>query len=151
MAERKITEVTPITSISDSDSFFVNAGNALSQLAKQNVLQAIGGVSIERLWQNSDYTKEFAQQDISIDLSEYQFIIAFFRAATNYSGTVGVLTLRGYESRAVLYAAGGTTVRTRTFYPTADKITIYGGYAGSTADNTACIPVSIYGVKGVMI
>ncbi len=152
MAERKITEVATITSMGDSDSFFVNTDDVLSQLEKQNVLQTIGGVGIERLWQNPDYTQSFAQQDISADLSKYQFVIVFFRAGTTYSGTIGTLALKGYESRAILYVGGGTTVKTRSFYPqTSNKITMYDAYTGSTTDNTACIPISIYGVKGVVV
>ena len=123
-------------------------GSSNSGLASWKKISNEGdGAVIEKLWQNDDTSKEFARQDITLNLSDYQFIIAFFKASTTLSGINGTVALRGYEARGIMLAGGGTTLRTRSFYPTSNKLTFYGGYQGSTTDDSACIPVAVYGVK----
>lgn len=112
-------------------------------------LSALGGIGIDKLWDNSDKSATFEPQTISLDLSKYHMIVVFFKTATNYSGTIATFALKSYESRLISYTAAGTTVRTRTFVCSSTGVQFYDGYYGSTKNSDACIPTAIYGVRNV--
>lgn len=137
------------TVISSSNITDLRMDSSVCGLMADSVTKVDNGIQFERLWQNASTVSNFAKQEIDVDLSEYRIILAFFKTGTTYSGTTGYLTPKNYEGRAVMFAGGGTDVRTRSFHPQAKKITISDGYKNSAIDNSVCIPTSIYGIKGV--
>ena len=143
MANKKITDVSTVNSLKDGDSLFINSDGSLKQITKSNS----GLISIDLLWTNASYTSSFNAQTIPLDLSKYPMLIIMHRTATNYSGIVASVCLNGWECRLISFAAGGTTVRTRSINYTSSGIQFYNGYESTTINNDSCIPVHIYGIK----
>lgn len=103
-----------------------------------------------KLWENDDPAATFAAQTVSLDLSNYDGISILYRNQTDGAyhlntghipkGTQGVLWY-GYQSgnhvhRGFTANAGGVTFNACQ-------------YSGGSNDNKFCIPLIIYGVKGI--
>ena len=103
-----------------------------------------------KLWENDDPAATFAAQTVSLDLSNYDGISILYRNQTDGAyhlntghipkGTQGVLWY-GYQS--------GNHVH-RGFTANASGVTFNAcQYSGGSNDNKFCIPLIIYGVKGI--
>lgn len=106
-------------------------------------------IQIDRLWNNDSTASSFPKQTLSMDLSDYPILIVFHKPTTTQNGALGTPLLRGWDGRLINTIGGGTTFRTRTVFYDTSGITFYTGYSGATEDNTAIIPVAIYGIKEV--
>lgn len=102
---------------------------------------------MELLWTNSAPTSAFAQQTVSLDLSEYMYIVIEMDQDTNlsrgryYFGTVGFVISMSLVPTSI------TNAYTRTATISASGINFTVGYVGSSSNNNAMIPYHIYGIK----
>ena len=130
----KKSDGTDITNVKDAiDELYLN-----SNLALKPVL----------LWTNSNLSSNFAAQTLSLDLSNYKYVIIVSRTSTtqDYKNRassilpVGGTAFTGVgvsRDRAIRYAKASTT-------GIEFKIANY----GLDEDNTFSIPYKIYGIKG---
>lgn len=111
------------------------------------------------LWENASPASGFDAQTISLDLSEYQFVLIYF----DTHATTG--TFKGYYSSTIAKVGkpglqcnngeAGTYIITRAFAVTTNGIeftlAFYAKtYAGELKNTPNClVPYQIYGIKGV--
>ena len=112
---------------------------------------SIGALSMELLWENASPTSEFAEQDVTIGISEYSMLAIKMRFSVERFGTNIFWGSPGTRVNTTLI---GTTsqILVRTIdIGTADpnKITFNKGYIDSNVNNSFMIPIEIYGIKGV--
>lgn len=154
MAERKITEVTSVLSLNDGDSIFVNSGDALCQLDKEQVLANIGGISKKLLWQNASPASNFAAQKIPLDLSEYDGVYIVFKFFTSNTNRT-IFFCSNNTANEYQNVLSGAVNRGRNCIVTDSGVQFLTGYKYSTYgsnavdDDSAMIPILIYGIKGV--
>lgn len=114
------------------------------------------GVQIELLWENASPTTAFAAQTISLDLNDYDEIRIDYRpfydktnlkSETCKIGGSAILDLvmsnMGYVNASTVF------VGFRGLSATTTSVTFNGGYNYSATDDRCCIPLAIYGIKGV--
>ena len=113
---------------------------------------------MELLWENARPTSSFSEQTISIDFSKFTDVAVDFAITTEYKNYSRVFAkvgdngffvgIRPYTSTYAQFC-----VRIFTYPATGIKFNAayktIGTQAGRTEDNTFCIPVRIYGIKGV--
>lgn len=110
-----------------------------------------GGMTMDKLWTNSDPSQSFSSQTIPLDLTDYEFVIIEFKAL-NTSGSLTV-TVGIIGDEIVLNSAMGRC-RYRIAEISTSGILFNSGYQYSTYGGTAtvndnaCIPVYVFGVKG---
>lgn len=109
------------------------------------------GTKLVLLWTNSSPTSSFAAQDVSVDLSPYDWYVIETKWSSS-SGLVLPLTMFEVdETRHMVWMGNNSTNRTggRAFtYSIANQaITFEGGYYNASASNAYAIPLNIYGVK----
>lgn len=115
-------------------------------------LKALGGISIERIWNNASPSSSFAAQSIYQDNSEYNFAIVQF-AETAVLVRAGYYEVATYISNAS-NAPSSHSSRTVKFYSGRIEFgnchakNITSGSAGGEK-NTNLIPLAVYGIKGV--
>lgn len=128
----------------------------------EEALANLGGISVKLLWINASPTSEFTEQDITIDMSEYDFIGVLVRDATT-SALTKLFTTRNTVGDALHTAMPWTSTNTNTRITNrVRRITIasqnilrfgtgiFASHASAqTTDNASCIPLAIYGIKGV--
>ena len=118
----------------------------------------LGGLEMVKLWENASPTSEFAAQTIALDLNEYDFIDVIFNS---------IITRVGVGSGATTFQMAGvdkdtTTTSTpswrmRTISASETGATFSAGFykyldgikQASSTSNSICIPLAIYGIKGV--
>lgn len=119
----------------------------------------VGAISTTLLWENASPASGFDAQTISLDLSEYQFVLIYF----DTHATTG--TFKGYYSSTIAKVGkpglqcnngeAGTYIITRAFAVTTNGIeftlAFYAKtYAGELKNTPNClVPYQIYGIKGV--
>ena len=119
------------------------------------------GIQMKKLWQNASPTSNFAAQTINLDLSEYDYVLIEIKSYVNYSFTENQLVRVGAED----YITAKYDIQSQTSYITLTSrlatvtntgIVFTQGCAkymsaSSPAGVNAsyCIPVRIYGIKGV--
>nr|DAZ84816.1 MAG TPA: Receptor Binding Protein [Caudoviricetes sp.] len=109
-------------------------------------LKALGGVSLTKLWENASSTSAFSDQKITLDLSEYDYIMIIFNYNTSSNTRMippiispvnnGGGIIDNAEGNRRYFTNTATFINFDTTYPTNIK--------------TACIPLFIYGLKGVL-
>jgi hypothetical protein len=103
----------------------------------------------DSLWVNESSDSSFAAQTISLDLSQYLFVVIVFRQST--TGTAIHQTViakpNGYTQTAFSPLTSGTAMYKRTYTPKSTGIQFYAGRSDATDDNTKMIPRYIYGIK----
>lgn len=115
---------------------------------------SLGGIGIDLLWTNESIYSTFAEQTISLDLSDYQmiYVTAQYQPSGSPKGrNVCNITITG-EDGLLVYAWGDSgTIASRRFSTDASSIKFYDCYRGSnsTVNNFFTIPQYIYGIKGV--
>ena len=101
------------------------------------------------LWENASPSSDFAAQTVALDLSVYGFIFVEGRGC-------GVWTCRvGGEARLVTNHSG-VLWRTRRFTAYEQGVEFNDAYQGyysqdGAVSNSDCIPLYIYGIKGVSV
>lgn len=127
----------------------------------QSVVTSVNGQSgavslhplFDLLWTNPSPTSTFAAQTLSIDLSDYSFLIIKSTRSNGSTFYVSSLVEVGGGTTTILGGAeSGLTLVGRNVSATSTGITFSTGYLnGNSGTNTAwCIPVSIYGIRGTL-
>ena len=131
---------------------------ALAEIARQ--LSESGGVRMKLLWETSSPTSTFAAQTISINLTEYDMIVVvgvgscYDQNGVNYQRACCGISSRIFPKGQLLsmYAQGNYCMF-RNFEFNNNGVTFDVGRRASSTDtsenNGNCVPVEIYGVKGV--
>lgn len=101
---------------------------------------------LEKVWQNASSTSAFADQKITLDLSEYDYIMIIFNYNTSSNTRMippiispvsnGGGIIDNAEGNRRYFTNTATFINFDTTYPTNIK--------------TACIPLYIFGIKGVL-
>lgn len=124
------------------------------------------GIQMEVLWENPDSTAEFAAQTISIDLSNYTYVLIKTLFLTNEA----YVNLKKFS----MFEKGETSILSHLNEVYSGNANIYDGIreitvnddgiiftdcnyrkintsdaTTTTVENNACIPLKIYGIKGV--
>ena len=109
-------------------------------------------LTMELLWQNGKPDDAFGAQTINIDFSAYDICCILFNGATNDTHYKMAFVPVGYKTW--LHSEwNARLIRTATVSATAISFSDgrQGMYNASVAtSNTACVPVKIFGVKGVI-
>ena len=104
------------------------------------------------LWTNPSPTAaSFAAQTVSLDLSQYRFVLIFFQNQAG-SNPINLDSTIGMVGQHLILAQGAYYIRTRSCNITATGIVFQGGvyyssYGATTNDNSMIIPQYIYGIK----
>ena len=110
-----------------------------------------GGMTMDKLWTNSDPSQSFSSQTIPLDLTDYEFVIIQFKALNTSGSSTVTVGIIGEE--IVLNSAMGRC-RYRVTEISTSGVNFLGGYQYSTyggtatANDSACVPVYVFGVKG---
>lgn len=108
------------------------------------------GVTMTLLWTNPDPTSSFAAQTVSVDLSGYD--------AIEIVGTGGVQTPRLFINKMLvdgnnwaMFSVSGASsyYYNRHVDVLTTGLTFSTGYRNGTAGTGYCIPLKIYGIKGI--
>lgn len=140
-------------------------GATNAETARENLEitpENIGALSMELLWENASPTSEFAAQSLSIEDSDSYFYAIEFNgsAATDTANYLITFVTRGVRTRLIYdcFSAGGyNNSRPVSQTISNDNVIFDFGVAYSRAKpsengaqaNTTCIPIRIYGIKGV--
>ncbi len=114
--------------------------------AAVEALKALGGISLTKLWENASSASAFSDQKITLDLSEYDYIMIIFNYSTSSNTRMippiispvnnGGGVIDNAEGNRRYFTNTAAFINFDTTYPTNIK--------------TACIPLFIYGLKGVL-
>lgn len=134
--------------------------DASVDMAIDNAIANAGHMEMELLWENASPTSTFTAQEIpaDVDPDEYDGVIVVVRLDVSGTTQVGIYFDSG--DNGLLYTAGwfgdraGVAYRSFTYEKnTAKRYTVSGGtYFNdlvNTTSNSYCIPLRIYGIKGV--
>ena len=109
------------------------------------------------LWENASPTSSFATQTVNIDLSDYTFVLVGIRWSTSADQISWQVCIVGETNKVTRCDAASSKVwvARRNIQVTASGVTFEDADQGnSTSDpstnNGEVIPVSIYGIKGVI-
>ena len=113
----------------------------------------IGALSMELLWENASPTSSFGEQRVTLDVSQFDFFIVKVIATTTMGRyTYNIIKNEGLTQALTGIVGDGTTVY-RDMIPSGNNVYFSIGHLCSnnsiTDNNTCCIPVEIYGIKGV--
>ena len=103
------------------------------------------------LWTNASPTSSFAAQTVSIDLSEYSFVLVGLNQDTGNNNYIYTeIALVDGKIHMFMGNFSGTVTRRMTTVTTAG-VEFGNGQTGTSfsTDNAKMIPISIYGIKGV--
>ena len=153
LKEKKSIVIAFIIGVILASSIAVYAAVSASQITYKNdktVEYALNDLydktSPTLLWTNSDTTSNFAAQTISLDLSNYKYIVVVTKVATNADYTPRTMGITKITDTAPTYpqTVGGTGGSNyRTFYATSTGVT----FGGASSGNKYVIPLYIYGLK----
>ena len=112
------------------------------------------GVTMELVWTNASPTSAFSAQVINLDLSEYDLIKILFKGWAQYEYSIFEMEV-AKNSKGRLGAPMDynwnrdvATTNSSIIFATAKGYGTYG--KTTTVDNDqACVPIAIYGIKGV--
>ena len=109
------------------------------------------GTKLVPLWTNSNPTSTFPAQNVSVDLSPYEWFAIEYRYSATSNPILPLAMFEVDENRHLLSVANNTSNRTggRIFAYSASNqaIAFEGGNYNGSAANTSTIPVAIYGIK----
>ena len=106
-------------------------------------------VRIVKLWENASPSSTFAAQTLSLDLSGYDAVMIFFHNASDstiYLST-GMIPI-GYKT-TLAYTTTSGAIYSRPATASSTGIVFEAGQTGTTSGAKYCVPVHIYGIKGV--
>ena len=115
------------------------------------------------LWSNSDTTKSFATQTITLDLSDYDYVDILFKATTTYAGSRLIRCVKeynticcmpGYISKNTISGSSYNAINLRRLVSVSSNgaINFGNGIVDTSCDNSngnanVMIPAKIYGGK----
>ena len=109
------------------------------------------GTKLVPLWTNPSPTSSFAAQDVSVDLSPYDWFVVETRWSTTSDLVLPLEMFEVDENRHMVWMGNNSSNRTggRVFtYSVANQeISFEGGYYNGSASNAYVIPLAVYGVK----
>lgn len=110
---------------------------------------AQGGCKMDLLWTNPNPDVAFASQTISLDLSEYQYVLIETIYTTTVTNSEIAIIKNNSEARIVSLSAkisyrDATVSNSSIVFGNASFMNTYGT---SSTDNERCIPYKIYGIK----
>lgn len=129
-----------------------------------DALAALGGVSIKKVWSNASVSSTFAAQNIKLNLTDYDFVLIYWRIHKSGDATDGAaaqMTLlkmgTGTYMNAIYGIWSGTQYVgfcTRNAWVNTSLVGFADAYWHSGTNsgdksNNYVIPVEIYGIKGV--
>lgn len=143
-------------------ALYANAAGEAPQFGTSEALEVIGGTSKKLLWRNVSPTSEFKEQDMTID-GKYDEIIITAAYSTGYtqkavelsldmrdSYATGALNITWGKNVARNVEARSADMSVTVWFDTGEHYNEYGSkYTGSNSTDIYCIPLAIYGVKGV--
>lgn len=139
----------------EGDVIPVLKGGTGAKTAEES-LANLGGMSMKLLWENASPSSEFEGQDITIDLSDYSLIEVEFKISVSQERTFREKSLINTSGLACFVygsTSSGIYGGYRYFTPLDDRINFSTCWRPNTSteveDNTYCIPIKIYGIKGV--
>lgn len=97
------------------------------------------------LWRNSNPTASFSAQNITVDNSEYSWVmIRFYSAGSNQAICQPVFIKTGEHGAMI-----GSLANYRYRYCDINNgsVSFSSGYLGTSVDNNMCVPIEIYGLK----
>lgn len=120
-------------------------------LALPSILNSKAKINATTIWSNSNSTSEFSPQEISLDLSAYQYILVLIRVSTSGNSFVPRLLTGGARTICSSVSAGKIVYRVMTFYTNRLNVEngkIFNSYGSSmTNDDSYMIPYQIIGIK----
>ena len=157
MSNKNIIDVATVDTLTNTDSLFVNSSGSLKQILMNDI--SVGGGMQELLWENPTPTAEFGATSISVDYSEYDEIVLYYKMSNGSNNTSHAKIIKGTAANIQAVTNLGNTsgihfiTRTITTYDTGDKIDVtQASYKTSlsgspSTTSTQLIPYRIYGVR----
>ena len=120
-----------------------------------------GGITMKKLWTNAKPSSSFASQTISLTMSGYDYIRISFAYSDSNNAISSVIEIKNTANATGRGSAfelwkGGYLVATRDVTLKSNGVTFGGGNSYQSdspskdvANNYMCIPIEIYGIKGV--
>lgn len=107
--------------------------------------------SMKKLWTNSNPANEFAGQTVSVDLSEYDLYEVIYAPTTSYTTREMSVTARVGKGCMMVgvWADTGKMFHRSATGSSSTGITFGAAYADKTSNNAYCIPLAVYGIRGV--
>lgn len=117
----------------------------------------VNGFKMELLWTNPSPTSSFSAQDVSVDLTDYNWFAILYRFGIS-SGTqddqpLAVFHTDEQTKRLPITASGNnrTGGRTLLYSFTGKEISFRAASYNGAESNSNAIPVEIYGIKGLTV
>lgn len=107
-----------------------------------------GGITMSLIWTNPNPTATFAAQTVAVDLSGYDAVLIAFLGSGDVSRQMTQLCFFG-GNVLVGSIEASSGVRTRKATVSSSDIVFGGGYNDGSSANGVCIPLYIYGIKGI--
>lgn len=105
------------------------------------------GMGMELLWTNPNPTSTFTSQTISLDLSGYYAVLIGMKTASSDAIVGYDIVVKGHQSYLARFYLAADQKNARSATVTATGVSFGDGYAGTTVNNNAGIPVEIYGIR----
>ena len=116
---------------------------------------AQGGMKMDLLWTNPS-SASFAEQTVSINLSNYDLVVIVFALTTNMGANLTVTQAitpidglnHSISSKGIRADSGDYYyTRSRSFTPSSTGIAFTKGMVDNSYNNEAAIPYQVYGIK----
>lgn len=113
-------------------------------------------IEIVKLWENASPTSAFAGQKISLNLTDYDGVFGYFKsqASSSYVSAIPAIAFKGKKSFVFLASRYMYERDIEAFDDTGITFSdsfYFGSYGQAGTTGTGyCIPVIIYGFKGVL-
>lgn len=107
--------------------------------------------SMKKLWTNSNPANEFAGQTVSVDLSEYDLYEVIYAPTTSYTTREMSVTARVGKGCMMVgvWADTGKVFHRSATGSSSTGISFGAAYADKASNNAYCIPLAVYGIRGV--
>lgn len=113
--------------------------------------RASSGVIVQQLWENPSPTSAFAAQDITVELSGFDFYAVQVRLSTTQDVRYGMKFFPVDESTNQLdcpqHTVNRTAGRNCSYSFSTKKLSFAGAYYNGSANNAIAIPLFIWGIK----
>lgn len=137
----KVDKDKVVNSLDTTEKGFVADARALKVLNDSKL-------SMELLWENASPLSAFSPQTIGMDLSDYKFVSiqTIYNNGFGYGRIENVLMNGG--THLLILQPAGMNINSRQVRATESGVQFDDGMSGTSTDQNAIIPQSIYGIKG---
>lgn len=102
----------------------------------------------ETIWTNSNPNNTFASQNITLDMSNYEYIKIIYTYYTTSSTYLKEVVVKvGYNSALEWIGAGGDDLLSRNVLTTTTTLGFQDAYRNRAVNNTYLIPLEVIGYK----